>query len=34
VLPDLKAGCSMADMAVSEDVEEAWTGSSPRTARR
>jgi quinolinate synthase len=24
ILPDLKAGCSMADMAVSEDVEEAW----------
>jgi len=24
VLPDLKAGCSMADMAVMEDVEEAW----------
>src|SRR5262249_46575157 len=24
LLPDLKAGCSMADMAVSEDVEEAW----------
>jgi quinolinate synthase len=24
VLPDLKAGCSMADMAVIEDVEEAW----------
>jgi quinolinate synthase len=24
VLPDLKAGCSMADMAVTEDVEEAW----------
>ncbi len=24
VLPDLKAGCSMADMAGSEDVEEAW----------
>src|SRR5258706_8033113 len=26
VLPDLKAGCSMADMAVIEDVEEAWEG--------
>jgi quinolinate synthase len=24
VLPDLKAGCSMADMANMEDVEEAW----------
>ena len=24
VLPDLKAGCSMADMARIEDVEEAW----------
>ena len=24
VLPDLKAGCSMADMASDEDVEEAW----------
>ena len=24
VLPDLKAGCSMADMAAIEDVEEAW----------
>lgn len=24
VLPDLKAGCSMADMANTEDVEEAW----------
>jgi quinolinate synthase len=24
VLPDLKAGCSMSDMAVIEDVEEAW----------
>ncbi len=24
VLPDLKAGCSMADMADSADVEEAW----------
>ena len=24
VLPDLKAGCSMADMAITEDVEEAW----------
>ena len=24
VLPDLKAGCSMADMAGIEDVEEAW----------
>jgi quinolinate synthase len=24
VLPDLKAGCSMADMAAMEDVEEAW----------
>jgi len=24
ILPDLKAGCSMADMAVIEDVEEAW----------
>jgi quinolinate synthase len=24
VLPDLKAGCSMADMASLEDVEEAW----------
>jgi quinolinate synthase len=24
VLPDTKAGCSMADMAVIEDVEEAW----------
>ena len=24
VLPDMKAGCSMADMAVMEDVEEAW----------
>jgi quinolinate synthase len=24
LLPDLKAGCSMADMAVIEDVEEAW----------
>jgi quinolinate synthase len=24
VLPDLKAGCSMADMARLEDVEEAW----------
>ena len=24
ILPDLKAGCSMADMAVMPDVEEAW----------
>src|SRR5262249_21929739 len=24
LLPDLKAGCSMADMAGMEDVEEAW----------
>lgn len=24
VLPDMKAGCSMADMAGEEDVEEAW----------
>ena len=24
ILPDLKAGCSMADMAVIEDVDEAW----------
>ena len=24
ILPDLKAGCSMADMADGEDVEEAW----------
>src|SRR6187399_3566839 len=24
ILPDLKAGCSMADMADLEDVEEAW----------
>jgi len=24
ILPDVKAGCSMADMAVIEDVEEAW----------
>ena len=24
VLPDLKAGCSMADMAVNDDVEAAW----------
>jgi quinolinate synthase len=24
VLPDLKAGCSMADMATLDDVEEAW----------
>jgi quinolinate synthase len=24
ILPDLKAGCSMADMADTEDVEEAW----------
>src|SRR5436309_1421958 len=24
LLPDLKAGCSMADMASMEDVEEAW----------
>ena len=24
VLPDMKAGCSMADMASIEDVEEAW----------
>jgi quinolinate synthase len=24
VLPDMKAGCSMADMASMEDVEEAW----------
>jgi quinolinate synthase len=24
ILPDLRAGCSMADMAVIEDVEEAW----------
>jgi quinolinate synthase len=24
ILPDLKAGCSMADMAAGEDVEEAW----------
>jgi quinolinate synthase len=24
ILPDLKAGCSMADMAAMEDVEEAW----------
>ena len=24
VLPDMKAGCSMADMAIMEDVEEAW----------
>jgi quinolinate synthase len=24
ILPDLKAGCSMADMAGPEDVEEAW----------
>jgi quinolinate synthase len=24
ILPDLKAGCSMADMASMEDVEEAW----------
>ncbi len=24
VLPDLEAGCSMADMAAGEDVEEAW----------
>ncbi len=24
ILPDMKAGCSMADMAVIEDVEEAW----------
>ena len=24
ILPDLKAGCSMADMAIMEDVEEAW----------
>ena len=24
ILPDLKAGCSMADMAAIEDVEEAW----------
>jgi quinolinate synthase len=34
VLPDLKAGCSMADMAVIEDVEEAWdrlTRAQPRT---
>jgi quinolinate synthase len=25
ILPDLKAGCSMADMASIEDVEEAWS---------
>jgi quinolinate synthase len=24
ILPDLRAGCSMADMAAGEDVEEAW----------
>ncbi len=24
ILPDMKAGCSMADMAIIEDVEEAW----------
>jgi quinolinate synthase len=24
ILPDLRAGCSMADMAIIEDVEEAW----------
>ena len=24
ILPDLEAGCTMADMAVIEDVEEAW----------
>jgi quinolinate synthase len=24
ILPDLKAGCSMADMAATRDVEEAW----------
>jgi quinolinate synthase len=24
ILPDMKAGCSMADMATAEDVEEAW----------
>jgi quinolinate synthase len=24
ILPDLKAGCSMADMATDEDVEDAW----------
>jgi quinolinate synthase len=24
ILPDLRAGCSMADMAAMEDVEEAW----------
>ena len=24
ILPDMKAGCSMADMAINEDVEEAW----------
>ena len=30
ILPDLKAGCSMADMADGEDVEEAWDGWSRR----
>jgi quinolinate synthase len=34
ILPDLSAGCSMADMADIEQVEEAWdilTGATPRT---
>ena len=30
ILPDLKAGCSMADMAAIEDVEEAWARLTAR----
>ena len=34
ILPDLKAGCSMADMADIEDVEEAWDALTRATATR
>src|SRR6476660_1084018 len=31
ILPDLNAGCSMADMADLDEVEEAWEGLAPIT---
>ena len=34
ILPDLAAGCSMADMAVIEQVDDCWEALGTHTARR
>lgn len=34
ILPDLNAGCSMADMAVREDIDRAWSFMTSSTSER